>query len=233
MCLTGCNSCSNPNAGDGGSPKATPPVVPCPCPPCPAYDSVDSSKGLSTFNCAGLALRNYAYVGLSSLKSALGSALSNCSTHCAACQVKFWLWEWDPWSLEFKDTGGRVLARIPMGPDFHTVSGRCDCNGNDPGSVSSKNGKRPLEGPSAPSSWRVKTGDVWTENAPANRPLYRLVTAAQIAATPGLSATDLYLGSAISSGLDLVSGSDVQADKRYLKCFVNIVDKESCYCKSC
>jgi hypothetical protein len=195
---------------------------------------VDTTKDLNTFNCAGLALRNYGYIGLSSLKSTLGAALGSCATNCPACQVRFWLWEWDPWSLEFKDTRDRVFARITMSPDFHTVSGRCDCHGAAPGTVYSKNGKRPLEGPRAPSAWRVRTGDVWTENAPTNRTLYRSVTAAQIAATPGLSAGDLYLGSSIAGGgLDMVTNTDIVPGGRYLKCFVNITDVESCYCRPC
>jgi hypothetical protein len=223
-----------PRSGGGGTPAVTPPVVPCPCPPCPRYDSVDSTRGLATYNCAGLALRTYAYVDLSSLKSTLGAALANCSGHCAACQVKFWLWEWDPWSLEFKDTQGRVVLRMSMPPDFHTVSGRCDCHGNDPSSVNSKNGSRPLEGPSAPSTWRVRTGDVWTENASTNRPLYYSLTATQISSISGLSASDLYLGSTISGGgVDIVTNADVQPGLRYLKCFVNIADRETCYCRSC
>lgn len=205
------------------------------CPPCPAYDSVDTSKDLSTFNCAGLALRTYNYnVGSpAALKGILGQPLGNCSSQCTACQVKFWLWEWDPWSLEFKDTQGTVFFSVTMQPDFHTVSGRCDCGGNDPSSVYSKNGKRPLEGPSAPSSWRVKTGDVWTENDPANRPLYVSVPAAQISSIPNLSASNLYQGSTITTGKDMRTNSIVQPGVLYLKCFVKIVDHESCYCKSC
>ncbi len=224
---------TTPPKASGGCNPATSTTQKCPCPPCPAYDSVDTSKTTSSCNCAGLALRTYAYVGLADLKSALGAALKDCSTKCAACQVKFWLWEWDPWSLEFKDKKGKVWTQMKMPPDFHVVSGRCDNQGNDPGSIYSKNGRRPLEGPSSPSAWRVKTGDVWTENAPTNRPIYYLVTAAQIASTKGLDANDLYLGSTISSGMDLTTGKDVEAGERYLKCLVNITDVQTCYCKSC
>ena len=240
-CLAGCNSSKPPTAKDGGPngsdggtcADGSAPPCPCPCPPCPKYDSINAPSDLTSFNCAGLALRSYSYVGLAVLKSALGAALGDCSQHCAACQVKFWLWEWDPWSLEFKDATGRVWVSRNMPSDFHTVSGRCDCHGNDPATVNSKNGKRPLEGPAPPSSWRVKTGDVWTENAPTNRQLCLSVSAAQISATPGLNASDLYLGSAISSGVDMNTGGDVQATQRYLKCFVKISDKQSCYCKPC
>jgi hypothetical protein len=223
-----------PSSGDGGTPAANT-TGSCPCPPCPSYDSVDTSKELGSFNCAGLAHRTYTYLSLDDAKKKLaaGTKLGSCAEKCTKCKVKHWLWEWHDWSLDFKDAKGRVVATMKMPPDFHTVSGRVDCDVNQPSSVYSKNGGRPLEGPSAPSHWRVKTGDEWTENAATNRPLYMALTPDQISKA-GISTSDLYSGSSIAKGVDMATGTDVEGSKHYLKCFARI-DKETqtCYCLDC
>jgi hypothetical protein len=166
-------------------------------------------------------------------KLAAGTKLGSCSDNCKACQVKHWLWEWEDWKLDFRDQKGNVIASQPMHPDFHTVSGRVGPDGGDPTGVYSKNGMRPLEGPSAPGHWRVKSGDEWTDNAPTNRPLYLSLSPADISKL-GLSADDLYPGSGIAKGADMRTWEDVDASKKYLKVVVNIKKEiQTCYCMDC
>ncbi|WP_133511167.1 LysM peptidoglycan-binding domain-containing protein [Candidatus Thiosymbion oneisti] len=211
-------------------------IVTCkkkPCPPCPKYASVDTSKDSEHYNCAGLAHRTYTYMSdLKEVKKRLsaGTKLTDCSKKCSPCQVKHWLWELKDWKIEFKDKKGKVhLSTESFPPDFHTVSGRCDCNGNDPTNVYSTNGERPLEGPKAPSDWRLKTGDPITENGPKNREVYIYMKSLL-----GPTSSDFYDGASISSGMDISTKSDVKAGFFYLKGFLKIISEiQSCYCFNC
>ncbi len=225
-----------------------------PCPPCPKYDdSLDTSRDPSTYNCAGLAHRTYTFIGsIDEVKNklAVGKKLENCSKLCQVCQVKHWLWELQKWRVEFRDRKGRVCHSIPMpAEDFHTVAGRTDNQGNDPKSIYSKNGYRPLEGPKPPLQWQLKTGDEWTENSPENRPLYFSVTDDEITRfdnyfkqqgeKKGFAKSDLYSG--LKQGADLRTSQnssenlkDVKADSYYLKGVINIEEEKlSCYCLEC
>lgn len=242
MCIKGCNKQEEERETAKKLPDAKPKETkkPCPlapCPPCPKYDSVDKTKNAKDYNCAGLALRTYTKVSnVSTYKAKLasGTKLKNCSGNCQKCQVKFWLWEWNDWRLEFKDLKGKVHHKIKMPKDFHTVSDRVDEKGNGPKTVYSTNGKRPLEGPNPPSHWRVKTGDEWTINKPSNEPIYMRLESTEIAAIAGLSKSDLYPGSKIKSGIDLRGLASIDNSKHYLKCFVRIdVEVQTCYCLDC
>ena len=171
---------TSPSAGSGGTPiSAT--THTCSPQPCKAYDSVDSSKDIESYNCAGLAHRTYTFMGdVNAVKArlALGTKV-DCGGHCGACQVKHWLWEYD---IHLEDADGNVLTDTNR--DFHTVAGPCDTNGNDPASVVSKNGKRPLEGPATGPSFRPPPKNQATSNdrnaTPATdrsgRPIYKVRT---------------------------------------------------------
>lgn len=163
MCC--CNT-ANRGTTTGPSSQSPPncPTAPCPnppCPPCPAYQSVDGSRDVQTYNCAGLAHRTYTYMGdVNGVKARLSSGGQiGCSGRCSRCQIKHWLWEYD---IHLEDADGNVVS--PPNRDFHTVGGQCDENGNDPTNVYSKNGARPLEGPGTGPSFRPPPRNQATTN---------------------------------------------------------------------
>jgi hypothetical protein len=126
--------------------------------PCPPYNGYNTSVDIGTYNCAGLALRNYRYLSPASTVVAtlvsdfpLGQSIA-CGTPGGPDRIKFWLWEYD---LSFEDNRG-VQFRAPS-PDFHIAAGLCDSVGNDPTDVYSKNGARPVEGPSTGPNFRPPT----------------------------------------------------------------------------
>lgn len=150
-----------PSSQDGGTPPGcTTTPCPKPCEKCKAYDSVNSSKDIESYNCAGLAHRTYTFMGLEETKSRLAAgAKINCSSQCGPCQVKHWLWEYD---IHLEDADGNAIT--PANRDFHTVAGACDSAGADPTSVVSKNGARPLEGPGTGPSFRPPPKNQATSN---------------------------------------------------------------------
>jgi len=149
--------------------------------PCKAYDSIDSSKDIESYNCAGLAGRTYTFMGdVNDVKASLASGSQvDCASHCGPCQVKHWLWEYD---MHFEDADGNVIDTVPR--DFHTVAGACDASGNDPTNVYSKNGKRPIKGPGTGPSFRPPAREQATAsnkdetpfNDRAGRPIYKVRT---------------------------------------------------------
>ncbi len=180
MPIAGCSRPNPPSQGGGAGSPGGGTVQAC-CPPCPAYDSVDTTIDVETYNCAGLAHRTYTYMSLSEAKRRLsaGSSIS-CSSQCSPCQVKHWLWEYD---LHLEDADGNHLTR-GSNRDFHTVAGRCDNQGNDPADVRSKNGARPLEGPGRGQSFRPANRDEARSNDrhaviardSRGRPIYKVRT---------------------------------------------------------
>jgi len=171
MPLSGCER--RREVGKVGKKKPTKPVKkkeePCPCPPCPKYESIDLSIDIEKYNCAGLAHRTYTYIGdINDVKAMLGGEKNKikCSERCDRCKIKHWLWEYD---IELYDYKGNKL----YGPskDFHTVAGRCDKYGNDPTNVYSKNGKRPLQGPGTGPAFKPATKEQATTNDRHARPI--------------------------------------------------------------
>lgn len=140
-----------PASGSGGTPAI------CTTAGCPtsAYAGYDKSKDVETFNCAGLAHRNYKYMGnVDDVKKELAKGKKiKCSDKCPPGNIKHWLWEYD---VQLEDADGN---RTPPNRDFHTVAGQVDQNGNDPTDVYSKNGARPVEGPGTGPSFKPKAKD--------------------------------------------------------------------------
>ena len=181
--MPGCNSPSKPSSSNNSNAPCNSSSQSCsnpPCPPCPAYASVDNSKDVESYNCAGLAHRTYTYMGnVTTVKSRLAGGQSiSCSSNCSRCQVKHWLWEYD---IHLEDADGNTIS-AQSSRDFHTVAGRCDENGNNPTSVYSKNGARPLEGPGTGPSFKPPAKNQATSNdrhaTPATdgrgRPIYKV-----------------------------------------------------------
>jgi hypothetical protein len=116
--------------------------------PCPRYIGYEASRSVETYNCAGLALRNYQFIAPAStvVKTIVATFPSGRSITCGPSggpsRVKFWLWEYD---LHLEDDRGSRLSESHR--DFHIVAGVTDRMGNDPTDVYSKNGMRPVEGP--------------------------------------------------------------------------------------
>jgi hypothetical protein len=104
-----------------------------------------------TYNCSGLAFKRYTHIGMADTETHLAgmTQLSSCSDSCNPREFKFWHWSYDV-SLTDMTTG----MTGPSHRDFHIVGGQTDGSGNGPAVVVSKNGRRPIEGPAAPASWR-------------------------------------------------------------------------------
>ncbi len=118
----------------------------------PAYSGYDKTKDVESYNCAGLAHRNYTLMGdVNGVKQELAKGKQiKCGDKCPPGNIKHWLWEYD---VQLEDADGN---RTAANRDFHTVAGQVDQNGNDPADVYSKNGKRPIEGPGTGPSFKPK-----------------------------------------------------------------------------
>jgi hypothetical protein len=115
----------------------------------PAYpplpDEKKTPEAILTYNCAGLAFRNFRFMGdrdeVAKILKDKGRPLKDCSEKCGKCEVKLWFWSYD---LHIETDDGR---KGPTNGDFHIVGGQASCtDGSDPTDVISKNGQRPLEG---------------------------------------------------------------------------------------
>jgi hypothetical protein len=136
---------------------------------CASYNAYDRSVDLMTYNCAGLALRDYQW---HSPPSAVYDAIlakfaapSNPINTCGPGQAKFWLWEYD---IRLEDDQGTVVS--PTSQDFHIVGGRVDASGNDSVNVYSKNGRRRVYGPGSGGSFRPAARDRALSNDPSEQP---------------------------------------------------------------
>jgi hypothetical protein len=171
-----------PKPSDSEAPADPPGTIQKTCAqPCKAYDSVDGSKDIESYNCAGLAHRTYTFIGdVNTVKAMLAKGTQTaCSSNCGPCQVKHWLWEYD---MHFEDADGNNIGDSPR--DFHTVAGACDASGNDPTNVVSKNGARPLVGPGTGPSFRPPEREQATKSNryatpivdSTGRPIYKVRT---------------------------------------------------------
>jgi hypothetical protein len=136
---------------------------------CKPYLGYDTSKGLATYNCAGLAHRTYDYKSLTDTKTALSKGAGvGCGTTCDELgKVKHWLWEYDMHAEDSKNT--RLTNDVK---DFHTVAGP---TGGDPmpvetDEVYSKNGARKVYGPGTGPSFRPATREPSLVNDPSEAP---------------------------------------------------------------
>jgi Domain of unknown function (DUF4157) len=149
---------------------------------CNAYPGYDASISLSTYNCAGLALRTYGYLSPpSTVYNEIAKHFINPQTpsggSCGPGRVKFWMWQYD---LSFEDNTGAAVGSTS--PDFHIVAGVTDLTGADPSNVYSKNGRRPVYGTGTGPSFRPPARERATANnasetpldAPNGGPLYKI-----------------------------------------------------------
>ena len=139
--------------------------------PCFSYKGYNKSINVETYNCAGLALRNYQFISPSSkvvetIVNTYPSGQSvSCGDSCGSGKIKFWLWEYD---LHLEDDKGTKLTQPSR--DFHIVAGVTDQNGKDPTDVYSKNGKRPVEGPGTGPGFRPLPRDRALSNDASAQP---------------------------------------------------------------
>lgn len=152
----------------------------------PYQQEPDRTKDVATFNCVGLACRTYEYQGdlnqyLEFLRR--GRRLTRSSENCKPNELKFWLWTYD---LSLVDEDGNQLSSPSR--DFHTVAGQMDRNGKDPTNVYSKNGRRPIHGPSTGPTFKPPDRERATANTPTEnlintsdgRPVYKTRTNRQL-----------------------------------------------------
>jgi hypothetical protein len=113
------------------------------------------------YNCAGFAFKDYVFRDMASTKAkyAAMTHLASCSDPCNSRDHKFWMWEFDI-HVRTDSTG----AVTPDWRDFHTVGGQTDDSGNGPAQVMSKDGPRPVRGPSPPLAWKPITEPVLDSN---------------------------------------------------------------------
>lgn len=138
---------------------------------CSSYPSYDASKSVSTYNCAGLALRTYKFTSppsavISEIAANFIGPHTPSGGKCGPGKVKFWLWEYD---IRMEDDLGTVVA--PTWQDFHIVAGRTDALGADPSDVYTKNGARPVYGPGTGPDFRPPARDRATTNDPSETPI--------------------------------------------------------------
>jgi RHS repeat-associated protein len=136
-------------------------------PPDP-YDGYDKKKDITTYNCAGIALRNYKYLSIEDTKKELGKGKStDCSKDCEPCGVKCWLWEY---KLGFQDKTGTMLSG--WSDDFHVVCAPVSCeDGKELKNCYCKNGRRPVIGPVTPSTQKPPEKEIATANDPSEKPI--------------------------------------------------------------
>ena len=131
---------------------------------CSAYPGYDSSKDLTTYNCAGLAPRTYNYTyPPSKVYDEINANFTHPrSPQSGSCPfaVTFWLWRYD---LATEDDKGNVLNSGSR--DFHIVAG------TDPSKVLSKNGARKVYGPVAGPSFKPAARERSLSNDPSETPV--------------------------------------------------------------
>jgi hypothetical protein len=138
---------------------------------CSSYPGYNTSAALTSYNCAGLALRNYQYISppsavYDSIAANFITPHSPSGGNCGAGKVKFWLWQYD---FHVEDDQGTVLSSNSR--DFHIVAGRTDSTGADPTDVYTKNGARQVHGPGTGPSFRPAARDRTLSNNPSETPV--------------------------------------------------------------
>ena len=138
---------------------------------CSSYRGYNSSAGLDTYNCAGLATRTYQDIFPSSavytsIAANFIAPICPVGETCDPGEVKFWMWEYD---MHLEDDQGTILSSDR--PDFHIVAGRTDATtGADPTDVYSKNGHRPVYGPGTGPGFRPAARERATTNDASETP---------------------------------------------------------------
>ena len=128
---------------------------------------IDHDVDISTYNCAGFALRTYEFEGdREKLKAKLAPYETDCNQDCKCGQTKCRLWQW-VLRMYRKSTGKFV---VEMNIDFHIV---CSKIPESPGAETGpeplcyeKFGDGPITGPIHPSNGTPVPGDV--PNVPDN-----------------------------------------------------------------
>lgn len=136
---------------------------------CSSYPGYNSSVALNTYNCAGLAIRNYQYI---SPPSAVYNSISanfiapeSPSGSCNSGGVRFWMWQYD---LHVENDLGTVLSTAS--PDFHIVAVQTGPTGAAPTDAYSKNGRRPVYGPASGPSFKPAARERSTSNDSSETP---------------------------------------------------------------
>jgi hypothetical protein len=113
-----------------------------------------------TYNCAGLAFKTFNFIGLADTKKILATMtpLATPVDTCNPRDYKFWFWQY---TLTQTDT---LTGASASGSDFHIVGGQTDKKGNDPSSLMSKNGGRPVKGPGSAMSWQPPAAEITTKS---------------------------------------------------------------------
>ena len=148
--------------------RAQPRIMRAPCTDWNSYNRSRVIDGPNGYNCAGLALRNYRIISpVSAVETAIynqgGAECRACGT-CPVGKVNYWLWTY---TLSLSENRGGTLIPYYQDDDFHIVGG------TDPSSVYSKNGGRPVYGPSAGSRWRPPARERATTSDRHERPVTR------------------------------------------------------------
>jgi hypothetical protein len=135
--------------------------------PCTArYQSYDATQNVESYNCAGLAFRNYRFMGsLQEVEDVLNKNKMN--GRGKQGDIKFWLWTY---TSTAQSLDGQI--QLGTGKDFHIVAGVLGPNGADPTNVFSKNGHRPVFGPAAPLSWKPLEQEPVKTNNQFNSPVF-------------------------------------------------------------
>jgi hypothetical protein len=119
--------------------------------------SQGTASNQESYNCAGLAFRNFKFVGLEDTQAALSQMRQvECRSRCKSNEYKFAFWPYDA-AVQDKNTG----QTGPSHKDFHIVGERTNNEGDGPFKVYSKNGHRPIEEPrSSLLAWYPVSGEV-------------------------------------------------------------------------
>jgi len=128
------------------------------------YSTVDPTIDVETYNCYGLAMRTYEFIG--DLHGEVIPTLKKQSIpelDAVPGDLKLTLWTYD---LHLEDSKGTKLS--PTSNDFHIVGGLVQESGDASTNVYSKNGRRPVFGPGKANEFKPLTaGPVETNDRQA------------------------------------------------------------------
>jgi len=113
--------------------------------------AIDWSKDIQTYNCAGFAFRNYKFMTLDEVRSALVRMheMKSPAERCPPGALKVWAWEYD---VHHETADGWVEEAHR---DGHVVAGLTDpVTGMGPREVYCKFGRGPVVGPGDPEQFR-------------------------------------------------------------------------------
>lgn len=110
------------------------------------FDQVDRAVDVETFNCAGLALRTYQDLNPDKFIPFLEA--NNKEGPADEGDIKFYFWEYNYVISDDKDN---VFQKPSY--DFHIISAPLGSDGNEMDNFYSKNGQRPVYGPTKSNNW--------------------------------------------------------------------------------